>query len=507
MKKAYSINILRGYRFVKSWRFRKPSVHPSSYFSFFVFHFSLLFLHFSLSAQCNCDRRRDSLALKKLYESTGGSNTWGKKWDFTKPMTDENAWFGIWLTPEGCVQGIDLDGDFNRGWSGGAGGNGLNGTLPPQIGDLCKLEWLILRENPKLGGILPNTLDKMSNLLVIWVGDCSFRGPFPNALWQMPNIASLEFTRNKLSTTIPREIGNLTKLRAINFEGCDLSGTVPTEMGNLNKLQCLYLANNPNLTGKIPISFRNLTDLRIFNLNYSKIDSLPDLSNLPYFPNVDCGDGYFICENRLTFDDILPQMPVRSRAKYEFCGQDSVFHDTTITVNEGSDWVLNLGFDGGLTSNTYRWSRNDTLISSLTSRQNRLILRGVKSEQAGVYTCAITNDIVTDLTLKTHKIRLIVKPKPTNTVTPDEPLGITPNGDGMNDFLIFDEITTGNYPKNELIIKNRWGQTVFSKTKYDNDWSGKTTNGDDLPAGTYYYILRLDINDGKIRTGDILLVR
>ncbi|MBL7813410.1 MAG: gliding motility-associated C-terminal domain-containing protein [Saprospiraceae bacterium] len=467
--------------------------------------FSCLICEYSkLNAQCSCNRQRDSLALKKFYEATDGANSWVKKWDFTKPMSQ---WFGVDTSPEGCVIGLDLDGNYNKGWSSGFGGNGLNGSLPVEFGNLCKLQYLILRENPKLGGILPNIFNNFSELILIWVGSCSFKGPFPSSFWQMGKMSSIEFNDNKLSMTIPKEIGNLRQLRAINFEKCDLQGTLPSEIGNLTRLQCLYLSLNPNLSGKIPISFQNLIDLRIFNLNYSAFDSLPNLSNLPFAPNVDCGDGFFACENHFTFDDILPNWSVKQKAQLEFCTQINVFKDTTITLEEGGNLTLNLGFDGSLTTNTYEWRRNDTTIAALTSRQNRLILRGIKPEQAGVYVCDVTNDNVPNTFLRTGKIRINVKAKPTQTVTPDKPLGISPNGDGMNDFLIFDEITTGNFPKNELVIKNRWGQTVFKKTKYENDWSGQSVKGEDLPPGTYYYILRLDINDGNIKTGDILLVR
>lgn len=65
------------------------------------------------------------------------------------------------------------------------------------------------------------------------------------------------------------------------------------------------------------------------------------------------------------------------------------------------------------------------------------------------------------------------------------PEGITPNGDGTNDFLIIDGLTE-NYPDHKLSIYNRWGQLVFDAQPYQN-----TFDGNDMPAGTYYYILNL----------------
>ena len=86
----------------------------------------------------------------------------------------------------------------------------------------------------------------------------------------------------------------------------------------------------------------------------------------------------------------------------------------------------------------------------------------------------------------------------------------SPNGDGDNDFFEIDCIES--YPGNNIEIFNRWGNTVYKKTNYDNSWDGTsngraTVNGSDkLPVGTYYYVL--DLNDGsKPRTGWLYLNR
>ncbi|MBT8278411.1 MAG: gliding motility-associated C-terminal domain-containing protein, partial [Bacteroidia bacterium] len=86
----------------------------------------------------------------------------------------------------------------------------------------------------------------------------------------------------------------------------------------------------------------------------------------------------------------------------------------------------------------------------------------------------------------------------------------SPNGDGVNDTLVINCIQ--NYPNNKLQIYNRWGNLVYTANGYQNDWDG-TSNAravmnqpDDLPIGTYYYIL--DFGDGsKPRTGWIYINR
>ena len=86
------------------------------------------------------------------------------------------------------------------------------------------------------------------------------------------------------------------------------------------------------------------------------------------------------------------------------------------------------------------------------------------------------------------------------------PNTITPNGDGLNDILIFDVLNTGDYPNNSIIIFNRWGDEVHTASPYNNDWGG-TFQGNLLPQGTYYYILRLDLGEGEVVKGDITILR
>jgi gliding motility-associated-like protein len=57
---------------------------------------------------------------------------------------------------------------------------------------------------------------------------------------------------------------------------------------------------------------------------------------------------------------------------------------------------------------------------------------------------------------------------------------ITPNGDGINDVLVIEE--TALYPKNGLIILNRWGSIVFEAYPYLNNFDGY-----DLTEGVYFY--------------------
>jgi gliding motility-associated-like protein len=62
--------------------------------------------------------------------------------------------------------------------------------------------------------------------------------------------------------------------------------------------------------------------------------------------------------------------------------------------------------------------------------------------------------------------------------------GISANNDGFNDVF---ELT--NLDVRFLQIYNRYGMEVYSKNNYTNEWKGESNDGDELPDGTYYYIL------------------
>jgi gliding motility-associated-like protein len=64
--------------------------------------------------------------------------------------------------------------------------------------------------------------------------------------------------------------------------------------------------------------------------------------------------------------------------------------------------------------------------------------------------------------------------------------GFSPNGDNVNDFFTIEGLE--DYPNNKVMIFNRWGNIVYDRDGYVNDWDGRW-EGKDLPDGTYFYIL------------------
>ncbi|MGV6861167.1 MAG: PKD domain-containing protein [Putridiphycobacter sp.] len=83
------------------------------------------------------------------------------------------------------------------------------------------------------------------------------------------------------------------------------------------------------------------------------------------------------------------------------------------------------------------------------------------------------------------------------------PNAISPNGDGKNDVWKLEFIELLN-PQAEIIIVNRWGQTIFESVGYSDPWDG-TYNGEEIPEGTYYYIIK--VSDSEIYEGTILVLK
>ncbi len=85
--------------------------------------------------------------------------------------------------------------------------------------------------------------------------------------------------------------------------------------------------------------------------------------------------------------------------------------------------------------------------------------------------------------------------------------GISPNGDGYNDSLDLTFLNDRTGIK-KLQLFNRLGTLVFEQNNYINEWFGQTTDGNDLPTGTYFYVIDLAGNDavyGSQATGWIYL--
>jgi len=81
-----------------------------------------------------------------------------------------------------------------------------------------------------------------------------------------------------------------------------------------------------------------------------------------------------------------------------------------------------------------------------------------------------------------------------NFIIPEIPKFFTPNGDGINDVWVLQDIQ--RYPSNKVWIYDSYGNLVLYANPYQNDWDG-TLNNSPLPQGSYLYLIDLN-GDGEI---------
>lgn len=384
--------------------------------------------------------------------------------------------------------------------------NNLSGILPPEIGELKELETLFIAGN-NLEGIIPSEITDLQELIRLNLCCNHLDGSLPDSIGRLKKLRFLFLNDNMLSGVLPNSIVEMESLFQCAIYSNNLNGSLPLNIGNLQDLRILQIDNN-QFSGPIPNSLTNI-DLRVLTLSQNKFDgSFPNFSNAPLerllindncfvsFPNhsgittwkfpFESWSGCQVQGNKLTFEDIIPNMPIADSALWTYSVQDSIYVDTIINAFEGSNLLIDLGIDEAIENNQYVWFKDgDTL---LTSASNKLMLQDISETDRGEYYCQVKNELAPDLILFSRKITLEISLKPIEII-PINSL-ITPLMDGFNDFLIFEDLPI-QYPENRIYIFNRYGNKVFEESPYQNNWNG-TYDGDSLPDGTYYYMLFLE---------------
>ena len=213
---------------------------------------------------------RDREILVALYNALDGPN-WedGENWLSDAPLgewagvdTDDNGRvYMLWLGPQNSGQALNGEippelGDLGAleylildGWEASRQDGRLSGEIPPELGNIPDLIELILTGN-QLSGEIPSELANL-NPNVLNLSDNQLSGEIPPELANYENPTGLFLNDNRLTGEIPSELGNLDSLASLNLGRNQLSGGIPPELGNLANLEDLVLGNNL-LSGKIP---------------------------------------------------------------------------------------------------------------------------------------------------------------------------------------------------------------------------------------------------------------
>ncbi len=374
-----------------------------------------------------CDPATNLNALQTIYNNTNNGMGWDLATNWNQvalPLGDE---YGIDANPDGCVNIIDMDGMDDGMVAMNVDGNNLTGTLPNKLYDLTSLEKLILRANPiqgsldsnienlsllktlslsytELGGTLPDEIGSLTELEFFEMDNTNLQGPLPDVFGGLDKLEYLELDNNDdLNGPLPNSLGGLQSLKGLYAYNCSLEGAIPDGLKNLPMLNTVVLFNN-NLTGAVPMFTQNLFELTIQD---NDLDFLPDLSTITSWGSQPF-QGLHVENNKLTFDDILPNMPIKTvqNKPFVYAPQQPFFAETTYTVNQGDNLTIDLGIDPSITTSNYAWCIGN--IALYTENENFRTFDNIQPQDAGTYTVKVTNDNVPGLTLESYPIHIVV---------------------------------------------------------------------------------------------------
>ncbi|MFH1321867.1 MAG: gliding motility-associated C-terminal domain-containing protein [Bacteroidota bacterium] len=214
-----------------------------------------------------------------------------------------------------------------------------------------------------------------------------------------------------------------------------------------------------NQNGSISASLTNGTAPFVFN--WSNDDSTQNISGL--------GAGWYVLvvqdSNGCTSTDSI-QITEPEILNVSVSSQ-ILPNGYNISFYQGTDGIADASVSGGTGYFVYLWS-NGANTASITGLS------------AGNYQLTVTDFngcTGTDVVAITQPDALAM------------PTGYTPNGDGKNDYFVILGIDA--YPENNLVAYNRWGNLVYEKENYQNEWKGENLSGKSIPDGTYYVILTI----------------
>ena len=182
-----------------------------------------------------------------------------------------------------------------------------------------------------------------------------------------------------------------------------------------------------------------------------------------------------------------------------------------VAVNDVDSTDMNMSIDIPVLENDLfgDFPTDSTVITILTNASNGILVvngDGVKDTSityapvpdfVGIDTFEYVVCVATDV-CDTAMVVIVVNEVET-TCELFIPNAFSPNRDGVNDELIIPNLS-GCFPENELVIFNRWGDEVFRRQNYDEEnlWDGTwQKNGEDVPDGTYFYILTGQDEEGE----------
>ena len=360
------------------------------------------------------------------------------------------------------------------------GVNQFTGEIPSSWSVLTKLELIALPYN-QLSGILPDWISGWTNLKKLYLGVNQFTGEIPSSWSSLAQLEVLSLYNNQISGVLPEWISGLTILKELTILGNQFTGEIPSDWSALINLEHLWLSDN-QLIGIIPDWISSFTKLRGLRINSNSFTEFPDLSGLYHISDLTIYDNLF------DFGDIEPNMGI---SNFLYSPQRTIIGTPQeIILSAGEEFATEVQIGGE--HNIYQWYKDDEIINSANS--TTLTILTVVPNDAGTYTCLITNSIIQDLSFESEPVQLSVTHE-NNTIYKPLSQGWTWFSLNVSDgSMDINEVLGSLSPHENDYIKNHTVSAIYYE---DTGWFG---NLEQL-NNTEMYKINLDQADILVFTG------
>ncbi|XVE98442.1 hypothetical protein REPUB_Repub03eG0106900 [Reevesia pubescens] len=171
-------------------------------------------------------------------------------------------------------------------------------------------------------------------------------------------MSGIDLSCNRLTGEIPLSIGNLSEIRSLNLSHNNLTGVVPSTFSKLKEIESLDLSHN-NLIGRIPVQLTELNALAVFNVSYNNLSGSipPQKAQFGTFDESSYMENPLLCgpplHKNCTETDSIQTIPNASDSEEESCLVDKYVFYVTFLVSYA---IVLIGIAAILYINPY-WRR------------------------------------------------------------------------------------------------------------------------------------------------------